>query len=336
MPNVDGGHYFLTAFIPIRGDEVQDPRGAGWVTSHLHRVRETLASMPPALQTWATEGTGINSPFARDARTHFARLVVLDDVACNGRVRRDAIGTTLRAAIGGVIGRRLAGSDPLVPDPVDHLPHPYLIFVCDFDAPGGEADLDGYLHGLWGVMEREWRDILQHCHGYERVTGPAGFASLIRACQIETTMSFNDYYVPMPALPSMSVLPVVAPLAIAAIALVAGLLGGIVTGLFGGGGRFWWWLAVAGLVGLPLAVWFAYSRVVAQGMQGFAAGQRTDLTSVMKALHLQQAFTRFAIAQQGADAAALHAAFGDFLRTHRPDDPAAPTQARGTVRSLEA
>jgi hypothetical protein len=62
MPNFDGGHYFLTALIPIRTDPVEDPRAAEWVTSHAHALRETLATMPTALQSWATEGTGLNAP----------------------------------------------------------------------------------------------------------------------------------------------------------------------------------------------------------------------------------------------------------------------------------
>ena len=42
-----------------------------------------------ALQTPATEHIGLNSPFARDGRTHFARFAVIDDAAYNGRDQRD-------------------------------------------------------------------------------------------------------------------------------------------------------------------------------------------------------------------------------------------------------
>jgi hypothetical protein len=334
MPNFDGGHYFLTALIPLRTEPTQDPRAATWVTSHTHCLREKLASMPPALQTWATEGTGINSPFARDGRTHFARLFVVDDVAFNGRDRRDPIGATLRGAIGSLIGRKLRGTDPAEHDEVDHLPYPYLVFVCDFDAASdAPAELEGYLRGLWSVMEEDWRDILMHCHGYRREEGVDGFVRLVTRCQVETTMPFNDYYVPLPELKSMGLLPVVAPLAVAALLFLVGLAGGLVTAWFGGRGGMFWWAALIGLVGVPLAGIFAYRRIVAEGQAPLPTGRRTDLGSVTKALYLQQAFTRFAIAQQGRDAASLHAAFGEFLRTHRPDDPRTPTQARGTVRS---
>ncbi|WP_237215225.1 hypothetical protein [Falsiroseomonas oryziterrae] len=334
MPNFDGGHYFLTALIPVKTTPTQDPRASDWVTSHTHCLREALASMPTALQTWATEGTGINSPFARDPRTHFARLVVLDDVAFNGRDHQDAIVTALKAALGSALGRRIEGGDPTQPRPVDHLPHPYLIFVCDFDAASGEpGELEGYLRGLWSVMDTEWHEILQHCHGYDRAQGAEGFARLIMRCQVETTMPFNDYYHPFPALPSMSLGPVVAPLAVAAVLLVVGLLGGLLTAWFGGRGAMWWWAALIGLVGVPLAGVYAYRAIVSRAQAPLPTGHRADLVSVVKALYLQQAFTRFAIAHQGASPAALHAAFGAFLRTHRPEDPTAPTQPRGVVRS---
>lgn len=329
MPNFDGGHYFLTALIPVRTDPVADPRGAGNVTSHVHALREVLARMPTALQTWATEQTGINSPFARDGRTHFARFVVVDDVAFNGRMHRDAIGTAIRGAIGGALGRRITGADPTQPFPVDHLPHPYLIFVCDFDAKSGEAaELEAYLRGLWSVMEPEWRAILTHCHGYGRVDGADGFARLIAACQVETTMPFNDYYEPVPKLESLSLLPIAAPAVIAILALLVGLIVRLA-----GGGPFWLWLFVAGLVGTPLGLWFAYRRIVAAAQAPLPTGARADLAGVTKALYLQQRFTEFAIDNQGRDPAALNAAFGAFLATHRPDDVNAPTQKRGTVRS---
>ena len=334
MPNFDGGHYFLTTLIPVRAEAAQDPRAATWVTSHTHCLREKLAKLPTALQTPATENTGVNSPFARDPRTHFARLVVLDDVAFNGRVHRDAIGTALRGALSGVLKRPIAGSDPVVPGPVDNLPHPHLIFVCDFDARSGDAaELEGYLRGLWRVMDDTWRDLLMHCHGFDPAAAEDGFVRLITRCQVETTMPFNDYFVPLPALASQPLLPVIAPLILAAILLVVGVIGGLIATWTGGRAGWLWWLALIGLLGVPLAGLYAYRSVVRAGQAPFPTGARTDLTSVTKALHLQQAFTRFAIAQQGAPPAALHAAFGEFLRAHRPDDPQAPTQPRGEVRS---
>jgi hypothetical protein len=334
MPNFDGGHYFLTALIPVRAEAAQDARGTTWVSSHVHLLREKLASMPTALQSWAAEQTAVNSPFARDPRTHFARLVVIDDVAFNGRVHRDAIGTALRGALGGVLKRKLVGSDPTQPFPVDHLPHPYLIFVSDFDAKNGDdSELDSYLRGLWSVMDDTWRDILMHCHGHDPNAGADGFVRLIKACQVETTMPFNDYYVPLPKLEGKSLTGLVAPLLVALVLFVAGLIGGLLTAWFGGHGGMWWLAALIGLVALPLTAVFAVRGITAAAQAPLPTGHRTDLISVTKALYLQQAFTRFAIAQQGTAPDALYAAFGDFLRQHRPEDPLAPTQARGTVRS---
>ncbi|MFN9091197.1 MAG: hypothetical protein ACK5V0_06780 [Alphaproteobacteria bacterium] len=329
MPNFDGGHYFLTALIPIRTDPVADPRSSQWVASHVHSLRETLTAMPTALQSWATEAIGLNSPFARDPHTHFARLFVVDDVAYNGRVHRDAIGAAIKGGIGSLLGKRLSGADPTEPDPVDHLPAPYLFFVCEFDAADGSAEArDAHLRALFTVMEEEWRAILQHCHGYERVKDAAGFAALIAACQVETTMPFNDYYGPFPALKGKALLPIAAPAILAIVLLLVGLFMRLIDG-----GTLWGWLLVIGGIGTPAGIYFAYRVIVAAAQAPLPTGRRTDLVSVMKALYLQQHFTRFAIAEQGSDPARLHAAFDTFLKTHRPEDPTGPTQPRGTVKS---
>ena len=82
----------------------------------------------------------------------------MDDVAYNGRVHRDASSPRSRAARRAA-EERLAGSDPTQADPVDHLPCPYLIFVCDFDAADGDAtaSCEAYLRELWSAMEQELR-----------------------------------------------------------------------------------------------------------------------------------------------------------------------------------
>jgi hypothetical protein len=322
MPNFDGGHYFLTVLIPVRTDTVQDPRSTSTATSHTHALRDALVALPTALQTPATERIGLNSPFARDGRTHFARFAVIDDAAYNGRDRRDPI----RVA--------LFGPDPVKADPVDHLPHPYLLFAADFDAASGDAaELGSYLRGLWSVMEPEWRSILEHCHGYKAGDGPEEFVRLITACQLETTMPFNDYWTGGPELTPLPLRPLLAPVAIAAGALLLGLLAALLATMMGGGTRWWLMLALLGLVALPVTVFIAYRQLTARAGEPFPTAARSDLPGVLKALYLQQAFTRFAIDQQGRDPAALHAAFGDFLRTQRPEDTTAPTQQRGVVRS---
>ena len=320
MPNFDGGHYFFTALIPVRTDPCQDPRSTESITSHTHALREVLASLPTALQTPVTEKIGVNSPFARCGRTHFARLAVLDDVAFNGRAQQDPILARLRALV-----RRPYPAK----DAVDSMPCPYLIVVADFDAPDGEPEtLEAWARDLFGVMEPEWRAILQHCHGYERVTGAAGFARLLRACQVETTMPFNDYWSVAPPFKPLDLLQTLAP-ALAGLAML--LLGGVVWAFHGA--PFWRYLTLIGAVVLPAGLVWAWYVVMREGRKPFPTAPRSDLQSVLKALYLQQHFTRFAIAQQGQTPEALHAAFGAFLAAHQPGDPASPTQPRGVVQS---
>jgi hypothetical protein len=316
MPNFDGGHYFLTTLIPIRSGLCADPRTDATVTSHLHELRATLAALPTALQTPATEKIGLNSPFARSTRTHFARFAILDDVAFNGRGQRDPIKVALKLS-----------PQPNVTDPVDRLPCSYLIFVVDFDAANGsDAARDDYLTHLWSLMQDELRGILMHCDGHERLVDAAGFVRLIRDCQVETTMPFNDYWQGAPPLSPLPLKPLLVPAIVAAAALVLGVLAAL---LFRPG---FWWLALAGLVALPLALWWAYSRINAAGAQPFPTAPHSDLPGVLKALYLQQKFTRLAIETQGAPPAVLHAAFGEFLAMHRPQDTAAPSQKPGVVR----
>lgn len=316
MPSFDGGHYFLTAIIPVRMDAVADSMAGGQVTSHLHALREVLAALPTALQSPATETIGVNSPFARDARTHFTRIFIVDDVAFNGRGARDPIKVAL------------LGPPPAQFDPVDQLDGAWLIYIADFDAADGSAaTVDAYLHGLWSVMEPEWREILQHCHGGERAVDAEGFAKLIRACELETTMPFNDYWEGAPPLQPLALKPFINIAIGGAAAIAIGFL------LAMSYGAAWFWLSVLGLLGIFGVAGFAVWRVVTQAAIPFPAAPRSDLPSVLKALYLQQSFTRFAIDMQGLDAAALHAGFADFLATHRPGEVAAPTQPRGVVRS---
>ena len=316
MPSFDGGHYFLTALIPVRMDAVEDAMAGGQVTSHLHALREVLAELPTALQSPATEKIGLNAPFARDPRTHFTRLFVLDDVAFNGRAQRDPIKVAL------------AGPPPTQFDPVDRLDGAWLIYIADFDAADGEAaTVDGYLQGLWSVMDQEWRSILAHCHGGAAIANGADFARYIRACELETTMPFNDYWAGAPALTPLPFKPFLT----AALGAVAALVLGLVIAIFAGAG--WLWLALAGLLGLLGAAGAAFIAITRAARKPFPKAPGSDLKSVLKALYLQQRFTRFAIATQGESPAALHAGFADFLARHRPGDVEGPTQPRGVVRS---
>jgi hypothetical protein len=308
MPDFDGGHYFYTGFFPLNREPVARPDGSVTVPSHL--LREALASLPNFSLDPASRRT---SPFARCTSTHLARLFVLDDPTFNGRDPGNAIRQGLKK------------TDLLLHQPVDHLARPWLVFVADFDATeAGAGPRDRWAAGLWEKMEPELRSVFSHCKGFDNVASGEDFARYLSRGQIETTMSFNDYYVDPLNLPSLS-LPKLG-LTVAAFPLV--LLG-----------LAWWlgaswpiWLAAL-VVGLGLGLFAAYKLIMAKGGRPFPAAPDSDLPSVLKGLYVQQSFTRFAIANQGASPEALHAAFGAFVEQVRPDDVATPTQRPGVLRS---
>ena len=310
MPNFDAGHYFYTGLFPLKLDPERGPDGT--VTAPSHLLREVLASLPNVSEC-PSAGWRM-SPFARCRRTHFARFAVIDDPAYNGRDPGNAIIQGIRSV------------DLLVHQPVDHLSRPWLLFGADFDAAdGSDAARDEWAMALWDVMEPELRAVFAGTLQFDRVGGREAFAAHIACGQVETTMPFNDYWIDLPKLPALSV-----PLLIA-IAAVPALL-------FSAAAKIWLnigWLGAiaAGLVGLALGAFAAYRLVLSRGARPFPAAAGGDLKSVLKSVYLQQQFTRFAIAQQGADAAALHVAFGHFLAEHRPGEVEAPTQAPGTVKS---
>ena len=77
---------------------------------------------------------------------------------------------------------------------------------------------------------------------------------------------------------------------------------------------------------------------MAAGGKPFPSGADSDLPTVLKALHLQRTFTRFAIDSQmqaaGTDAASaqkLYDDFATFVAANKPNDIDAPTQAPGVI-----
>ena len=151
MPNFDGGHYFLTTLIPIRPGS-SDKNGAS--CSHVQALHRELQRLPTALQSEPAIESGIQSPFARNRRTHFARFVVVRDTIFNGREGEDPL------------TMKIKGADPLTPEPVDQLNCSYLMFTADFDAQSGAIEeVRGYAHELWETMRPELTAILQHCMG---------------------------------------------------------------------------------------------------------------------------------------------------------------------------
>ena len=322
MPTFDGGHYFLTAVVPIRTAPVKDGLA---VTSPVHALRKRLSLLPTAAETPAHGGG--QSPFARNTRNHFARFVIIDDVAYPGRTGRNPL------------WGRVRGYDPVVAQPQDHLKCPFLIFVVEFDAKSAaDAERYSYLVELWNTMGQELREIFIFCEGFESlVTDAASFAAYIARCQLETTMSFNDYYAETPTLPAW-------PEKIFLWAGVASLLvlGLGLLGLFMPSLPSWlphpFVLVIVGAVALVAVVLAAYASIMAAGRKPFPSAPDSDLPSVLKALHLRRTFTRFAIDSQmqaaGTDAASaqrLYDDFAAFVAANKPNDIGAPTQAPGVI-----
>jgi hypothetical protein len=312
MPNFDGGHYFFTALVPICN--------VGFVeheelkSSPIHVVREELESLPTALQSHSTEQIGIQSPFARSLRTHFARLVVLDQPFFNGRIPADAIITAVR------------GTDLLAPQPVDELPCPYLLVMIDFDpVEGNEArEPRAYLEELWSLMPLELTAIFRYAYGFPSTLSACSFADFLIACRVETTMPFNDYWIGPPPLKS---LPLWGLAAIPAAAVGLGVVLAILLS--------WpWWAGVLGAILLALTgLVIDYAWVMGHGHKPLPAAPEATLRHVLKALYIQQAFTAFASHVQGCESSSIARAFRGFLAEHRPHDLDAPTQPAGVIRS---
>jgi len=82
----------------------------------------------------------------------------------------------------------------------------------------------------------------------------------------------------------------------------------------------------------------AYASVMAFGGKPFPSAPDADLPTVLKSLHLRNAFTRFVIASQmqaaGADAASAQKLYDDFkafVADNKPHDLDSPTQAPGVI-----
>ena len=312
MPNLDGGHYFYTGLVPIRNEGIVEHEGLK--SSPIHMVREALETLPTALQSHAAEKIGVQSPFARSLRTHFARLVVVDQPNYNGRDHQDAL-------VGAIKGTQL-----LAQQSIDGLACPYLLVVIDFDPANADGDGEprSYFEELWRLMPVELTAVFRYAYGFSGTAGPAGFADMMIDCQIETTMPFNDYWVGTPQLPSMSTKALAAvPIAGIAVPLIAAWRYGWP----------WWHGALLAILLAAAGVVIDYFWVMRRGSKPFPPAPDSTLRHVLKALYLQQAFTRFAAGQQGADPDKLGAAFRAFLVEHAPDDLDGPTQAPGVIRT---
>ncbi len=310
MPDLDGGHYFFTALLPIDNHGIVEH--GGFRSSPVHMVRDALEALPTALQSPASEQIGIPSPFARSLRTHFVRIFVIDAPYYNGRDPADSIVSAIKA------------TDLLAAQPSDRLACPYLAFVGDFDPAEGADEPKAWLEELWTLARPELCSVFEYCYGFSADHDAAAFADFVLKGQVETTMPFNDYWITPPPFPSLSL----GQLAIAPVLGVLAALG------FAAMAQLPWWAGLGLVVALAAAgVVFDYMLVMTRGARPLPTAPNSTLRDVLKALYLQQAFTRFAVAQQGASPAQLRAAFATFVAKVRPDDLGGPTQPPGVVRS---
>jgi hypothetical protein len=141
MANQSGQIYGLTILSPILESDTID-------IGHATALRWYLASLP----------RDHTSPFAQVSSTHFARLVVMDDVVFVGAPARE-----------------------------EHLKSRYLVFETNFD-----GDLDIYLTRMAREIPDFVDSVWKHCVGYPGVADPAAFAAYMKKCQIETTFFFAD------------------------------------------------------------------------------------------------------------------------------------------------
>ncbi|MDV3459143.1 hypothetical protein RZN05_19255 [Sphingomonas sp. HF-S4] len=334
MADIDVSTYFFTAAVPVCNEGIVEHRslvGTKGVlkSSPIHIVREILETLPTALQSHATEEIGLNSPFSRNLRTHFTRLVILDQPHFNGRDHSNALVNSIK------------GTNLLDPQPVDQISCPYILWMIDFDLPDprGAGEPRRYFEELWGQMAPELRSIFQYCYGFDAVKDAAAFATYILRCQIETTMPFHDYWYVPPKLDPISTTGLALIPGAGVLMLLASLLACLLrwsgwhwaAGFAGWSG--WSWMPWAGLALLILGLVIDYYWVLWKGRQPYPASPGADLRNVLKGLYLQQAFTRFAMEQQRRDPAERGAAFRTFLAATRPADLDGPTQPAGVIRS---
>jgi hypothetical protein len=332
MPTFDGGHYFLTCLAPVRTEAMSED---GVVTSPVHALRKRLSMLQDVGQQ--PGALGGQSPFARNTRNHFARFVVIDDVAYNGRDPADALWTAIRR------------DNLIVPRAQDRLSCPFLLFAVEFDAANGTTgERDSYLAELWRTSADDLRGVFELCRDFDStVADENSFANYIARCQIETTMSFSDYYPDigppnLPTWPARKYLIAALIIGVPFLLSIIAALGLVIAEMFAPPAllalRVATGLMVLSGAALAALAATAFVSVSAAGAKPFPAAPESALPVVLKALYLQRAFMRFAIDSQmdaaGDDAASaqrLYDRFAKFIADAKPSDLGAPTQAPGVI-----
>lgn len=309
MANYDAGHYFLTTMAPIDRNAFVEVGGVK--RSAIDHIRHVLTTLPTAQQDDFSTSSGLQSPFASVPGTHFAHIFVIDDVRFNGRRPSNPIMDLLYNV-------KMTN-----PEGVDHLPDAYLVLAVDFDAPdGSEASLRSYTDALWLNMEDDLRLIFGQSEGFGTVASSADFYHFVREGQVDTTLPFNDYWAEPVTMPS----PLPWMLAGSALVLLAAILMGA-TGFWTASLWGLWGLAILALLAVNIGI------VVKFGLTPFPPAPDSDLSSVLKALYIQQMFTGFAIAHLGQPEEKLKAEFDAFCAAHLPHDVSGPSQPPGVLTS---
>jgi len=259
---------------------------------------------------------------------------VLEDVIYNGRVGSDAIVNTI------------AQVNTVIPQKIDRLNTPYLVFCADIDAVSEDgAPLPtnlsaqqqaevraSYARELWRTMAPELNAIYRNCVGFEGVQSPDQFAAYLEKCHVETTMPFHDYYLELPKFHNLPVkllgLAVAVPAVVALLSLLLWLFGAPTLPVIGWSSI---WTFGIGAVLAVLAGFLAVKYALYNGAKPLAPGKYDDLPSVLKGLYLQQNFANFAVDHQGVAADKLYEDFGAFLKTHKPEEKMSPTQNPGVI-----
>mgnify|MGYP003626082413 CR=1 FL=1 len=309
MANYDAGHYFLTVMAPLQRASFVEINGVR--RSVIDHVRHMLATLPTAQQDHFSETSGLNSPFTRVPKTHFAHFFIIDTLHYNGRRPSNPIVDLLEKV------------QLTVPEDVDALPHAYLVLAVDFDAAdGSDAALRSYTDGLWAHMAAELTMLYRHCDGFGDVRDADAFFAFVKTGQVTTNLPFNDYWSYEPAMPDPAPWMATASGLIAVSALVCGAIG-----LWPFGGWSLFFLIVLMLLAANIAI------VAKFGLTPFPAAPDSDLESVLKALYVQQTFLRFGIDNLGNSGPELCQAFDAYCETHRPGDVAGPRQHPGVLRT---
>ncbi len=362
MPSFDAGYYHLTSLIPLLPED-SDPLPWRWqarASTPVHSLRELLDSLrsvdvPDLLgEDPRRQQVARPLPFSGDPRTHFARLVVVEDIAYNGRQRGDTLLDLLRGFIPALQAQER--------DVADHLPGAYLLVLLDFDSPdGSRGSVEAYLNQLWDTTEQEWTLILRHCIGFE--LNPRrrrqSFLSLLLGHEIESTFTFCSYnwaaeaarrwrpgdgrFAPprsgnRPVLLALATLPLLLAFVLVVAVLIQGLAGIGSLVLAADPGLAWRRLALlllfAGLILTPALLWPTFLR---RANRPWPAQAGTDLRSILKALYLQARFLQLAEAWQNRGAArdpSLRQSFRSFLEEARPHDLHAPTLRPGRLHAV--